>query len=89
MNTSEIKKINIEDCEFSVLDFETTGTSSKKGRVIEIGIVKVKNLKIVENYSSFIHPKMRLPYFISNLTGITDDDLAGAPYFEDIAEEIL
>ncbi len=89
MESTELKNIEIDNCEFSVLDFETTGTSSKTARVIEIGIVKVKNLKVIENYSSLIHPKMNIPYYISNLTGITDDDLNGAPFFEDIAEEIL
>lgn len=86
---TNINSIDLNQCEFSVLDFETTGTSSKTGKVIEIGIVKVKNFDIIENYSTLINPGIPIPWFITNLTGIANDDLYNAPHFEEIAEEIL
>ncbi len=79
----------IKNIEFAVLDFETTGTSAKRNRVIEIGIVKLKNKKIVDTFQSFVDPGYSLPYHITEITGITDDDLFGAPTFDDLIPGIL
>ncbi|MFH1195929.1 MAG: exonuclease domain-containing protein [bacterium] len=89
MNNIDIIDIPISEAEFSVLDFETTGISARFDRVIEIGLVKVKNLKIVDTYQSFINPGRKIPPFITNLTGIKDSDVEGAPMFIDIVEQIL
>lgn len=88
MKNIEIKDLPLNKASFSVLDFETTGTSAVNDRAIEIGIVKVKDLRITETYQTFINPGRPLPYFISQLTGITNDDLTDAPYFEDIVLDI-
>ncbi len=88
MKNIEIKDLPISKSSFAVLDFETTGTSALRDRAIEIGIVRVKNLKIAETYSTFINPGCPVPYFISQLTGITNDDLTNAPYFEDVVLDI-
>lgn len=83
------KKNNFyKDISFCVLDFETTGLSAFHDRVIEIGIVKVKNGKIKEQFSSFINPGRFIPDFISNLTGIRYEDLSDAPAFKDIALKV-
>ncbi|MGB5896486.1 MAG: exonuclease domain-containing protein [Ignavibacteriaceae bacterium] len=78
----------VDEAEFSVIDVETTGLSSKSNRVIEIGLVKVRNYKIVERYESLINPGSYLPGFITQLTGITDDDVENAPFFCDIIEDL-
>ncbi len=88
MTNLEIKNIPVEKADFSVIDFETTGTSAQRDRVIEIGLVKLKNLKIVDTYQSLINPGVRIPSFITTLTGITNSDVSNAPCFEDIAQEI-
>ena len=79
---------HIDEAEFSVIDVETTGLSAKSNRVIEIGLVKVRNYKIVERYESLINPGSYLPGFITQLTGITDDDVVNAPFFSDIVEDL-
>ena len=79
---------HIDNAEFSVIDVETTGLSAKTNRVIEIGLVKVKNYKIVERYETLINPGSYIPGFISQLTGITDDDVANAPFFSDVVEDL-
>ena len=56
MKSIELTEIPIDKAEFCVIDFETTGTSAAKGKVIEIGMVKVKNLKITDIYQSFLNP---------------------------------
>ena len=81
--------IPITETEFAVLDFETTGVFGKKNRVIEIGIVHVKNLEIIDSYQTFINPGLLVPYYITRITGITDADLYDAPYFEDVTSEVL
>lgn len=89
MKEIELNETPLEQAEFTVLDFETTGTSAKFERAIEIGMVKIKNLKIVDTYQSFFHPGRSIPPFITSLTGITNDDVAKAPKFEDAAQEII
>lgn len=90
MNSEElnITELSLDETEFAVLDFETTGTSSKFARVIEVGIAKVKNGKIIDTYSSLINPGCKIPYQITLLTGITNDDVLNAPYFEELVDDI-
>ena len=83
-----VQTVHIDNVEFSVIDVETTGLSAKTNRVIEIGLVKVRNYKIVERYETLINPGSYIPGFISQLTGITDDDVADAPFFSDIIEDL-
>ncbi len=84
-----MKKPDLNTTEFCVLDFETTGTSAKRSRAIELGIVKVKNNKIIDTYQSFFDPESPIPFFITNLTGITDRDVEGAPTFRDEIDRII
>ncbi len=79
----------IKDSDFVVLDFETTGLSTKNSKVIEIGMVKIQNGEITETFSSLINPIVPVPYQITLLTGITQDDVKNAPIFEEIADSIL
>lgn len=74
---------------FTIVDVETTGGSPFFNRVIEIGLLRVEKGEVVEEYRQLFNPGMALPEFISEMTGITDADLVGAPHFEDLAEEIL
>lgn len=88
MIRSELPSTLLKEAEFSVLDVETTGLSARNNRVIEIGIVKVKNLKINEKFSTLINPGCDIPYFITQFTGISNSDVAYSPSFYDTAEEI-
>lgn len=83
------ENIPIENAKFAVLDFETTGVSGKKNRVIEIGIVHVKNMEIVDSYQTFINPGLLVPYYITKITGITDANVHDAPFFEDVTSQVL
>ncbi len=85
---NKYSQIKLSEAEFCVMDFETTGTSAKSSRAIEIGIVKIKNLKIVDKFQSFINPGRTVPYYITELTGISTWDIAEAPSFYDIADNI-
>ena len=88
MITSELPATLLKEAEFSVLDVETTGLSARNNRVIEIGIVKVKNLKVIDKYTTLINPGCDIPYFITQFTGISNNDVAYSPSFYDTAEDI-
>ena len=62
MEENKLIEIPFEEAEYSVFDFETTGTSAHHDKVIEIGIVKIKKGKIVDTFSSFINPGRPVPF---------------------------
>lgn len=75
---------------FVVVDLETTGHTPARGdQIIEIGMVKVVNFKIVDQYKTYVKPDHDIPTFITNLTGITNEQVAKAPQFKEIAGDIL
>ncbi|MBN1637503.1 MAG: 3'-5' exonuclease, partial [Ignavibacteriales bacterium] len=88
MKKIELKNILIKDAIFSILDFETSGMTSKESRVIEVGLVKVKNYKIIDTYHTLINPEIKIPSEITKLTGITNLDVKKAPRFSVVADEI-
>ena len=81
--------VSIGDVEFTALDLETTGTKPPDDRIIEIGAVRVRNFEILDSYRRFVNPGRTLPPFISRLTGITDRELAGEPFGEEVLPGLL
>ena len=70
---------------FVVLDLETSGASPKTGSAItEIGAVKVCGGQVLGTFKTFVNPGTPLPPFITELTGITDEMLIGAPRIESV-----
>jgi DNA polymerase-3 subunit epsilon len=79
----------LADVSFAVVDVETTGRGNWLGhRMIEIAVVEVRGGAVVDEYETLLNPGQRVPNEIVSLTGITADMVAGAPYFEHIAEEV-
>jgi DNA polymerase-3 subunit epsilon len=70
------------------VDLETTGGMAAHHRVIEVGIVLLEDGEIVEEWSTLVHPGMRIPTMIASFTGIDDSMVADAPPFEDVAQEV-
>ena len=56
---------------YVVFDLETTGFSPVKDKIIEIGAVKVEEGKITDKFSTFVNPKVPIPFEITRLTSIT------------------
>jgi DNA polymerase III subunit epsilon len=71
------------------LDIETTGLGPFNSRVLEIGALRVENGMVVKKMKQLLHPDEPVPYFITNLTGITNADIQGMPSFADISKELL
>lgn len=75
---------------FVVLDLETSGASPHSGSAItEIGAIKVCGGIVTGTFETFINPGTPIPYFITELTGITDQMLADAPTIETILPLLL
>jgi len=72
----------------SFVDVETTGVSAKSDRIIEIGIIRVEKGKVVAKYKQLINPKILIPEFTRNMTGITDNELVGKPTFSDVKDKV-
>lgn len=69
-------------------DLETTGVDIVKDRIVEIAMLKVLPDGREEEYYSLIHPEMPIPPSSSAVHGITDDKVADAPKFRDVARDI-
>jgi DNA polymerase III subunit epsilon len=70
------------------VDIETTGLSPAQERVIEVAAIRVENGDAISEYRQLVEPGKPLPRMITDLTGITQGDLKGAPEFVAIADEL-
>ncbi len=75
--------------EYVAFDLETTGLSSQRDRIIEIGAVLMKNGEELDRFQTFVDPERILDKKITELTGITDQMLRGAPKIEDVLPAFL
>ncbi len=73
---------------FAIVDVETSGMSAVFNRVIEIGILRIENGHCVETYRTCVNPGRAIPQWITTLTGIQQQELEGAPLFEDIIDDV-
>ncbi len=72
-----------------VIDFETTGLNPENDRVLEMGLVFFRDGKFEDRHNWLINPGMPVPKESSDVHGITDEQLADAPFFEQIFDEVL
>lgn len=81
----KMEERTLAETTFAVLDLETSGGSPRLGAgITEIGVVKVRGGEVVGTFQSFIDPGHSLPYFITQLTGISDEMLISAPFIDEI-----
>lgn len=71
-----------------IVDLETTGCNVTYDRIIEVGIVEVTEEGVTE-WTTLINPRVRISESIQRVTGITNEMVESAPYFEQVAKEIL
>lgn len=70
--------------EYIVFDIETTGLSAINDEITEIGALKIKDGKIIDEFSQLINPGRKIPPFITKLTGITDEMVANEPGINEV-----
>jgi len=73
---------------YSVVDIETTGNGYKGQKITEISIFIFDGKKIIDEFTSLVNPEQKIPYFITNLTGITEAMVRTAPKFYEIAKKV-
>lgn len=73
---------------YVVVDLEATSTGSK-AKIIQVGIVVIEDGKIVDHYTTDVNPHESLDVHIKELTGLTDQRLAQAPDFSQVARKIF
>jgi DNA polymerase-3 subunit epsilon len=75
--------------EFAVVDIETTGGHPNTHGITEIAIVIHDGVSITGKYSTLVNPLQKIPPFIVNMTGISDEMVATAPTFDQVAPQIF
>ncbi|MBU1166838.1 3'-5' exoribonuclease, partial [Patescibacteria group bacterium] len=74
---------------FVALDLETTDLDPKKGEIIEIGALKFKGSKIIEEFQVMVKPEKPIPAFITTITGISDEDVKEALSLSEVKKDLV
>lgn len=72
-----------------VIDIETTGMPAPEHKITEFAAVLLDGLEVVGEYQTLVNPEVRIPPFIVEMTGITDEMVSQAPLFSEIAGDIV
>jgi len=76
---------------FCIIDIETCGGTFefRKGRIIEICVLVHDGLQVVDKFSTLINPECHISTMYTNISGITNDMVANAPKFHEVAKQII
>ena len=74
---------------YAIIDVETTGTSATYGKITEIAIYVHNGKEITDSFSTLINPECYIPSHITRLTGISNEMVAEAPKFYEVAKKIV
>lgn len=89
LSNKQGKKLNSYVSDYVIYDLETTGTSCVNDRVVEISAIKVRNGQIDSEFSTLVNPEIPIPFWASDVNGITDDMVKDAPIFEVALKDFL
>ena len=74
---------------FCVFDIETTGLNKKYEKITEIAVCKVKEGKIIDEFTTFVNPEKHIPEEVQNLTHITDEMVKDSPTIEEVLPRFI
>ncbi len=69
---------------YVAIDLETTGLDPTRDAIIEVAAMTFRGNEIVDEFASLVNPLRDIPPYVSQLTGITDEMVAGAPSLFDL-----
>ena len=75
--------------DYVALDIETTGLSPKSDEIINIGAIRYRNDKPVDQLDILVKPQKSIPPFITNLTGISNGMVKKAPYILEVMPYVI
>ncbi|MDB5195743.1 MAG: polymerase subunit epsilon [Flaviaesturariibacter sp.] len=70
---------------YAIVDIETTGGYAANNGIIEIAIQVFDGESVIERFESLVNPGKVIPRYIQGFTGISNEMVEDAPYFEEIA----
>jgi DNA polymerase III subunit epsilon len=76
------------DAPLAIVDLETTGANASWDRITEIAVIEVDRGEISGEWSTLVNPQTAIPPAIQALTGITNDMVADAPTFAELARPL-
>ncbi len=79
----------LHEIEFVILDTETTGLRPGHHRVIEVAGIRMRGGEVIGSFQSLLNPGIRLPAFIVQFTGITQEMVAKAPKAHEVFPDFL
>ncbi|OON67552.1 exonuclease domain-containing protein [Hymenobacter sp. CRA2] len=74
---------------YAIIDLETTGGQPTQDRITEIAIFIHDGDKVVDSFSTLLNPGRPIPFYIQQLTGITDEMVKEAPRFHEVAKKVV
>lgn len=77
------------DGEYCVLDLETTGLSFRTEKITEVGIIKIRNGEVIDEFECFVNPERPIPQEVVDVTHITDDMVKDAETIDKVIPKII
>lgn len=81
--------MNVYPKTFIALDLETTGLDPEKGSIVEVAALRYRGGKEVERFTTLVNPKRKIPFIVTDITGITDEDVKNMPTIDQVMPDLI